>query len=78
MAELASSAIGYLLGLGCKVKEEIKNKDKPFNESIQEVTSLLTEGVHERVLIGYALLLWFTDKVELHTNMQLALVGSIN
>ena len=63
MAEAASAVMGLLIGLGQRLKADIKDDNKPLQQYISEVATLLPSNVHERVLTGYGLLLWFTDKV---------------
>ena len=63
MADAASAAMGLLIGLGRRLVGDIRDGDKLLQRYISEVATLLPPYVHERVLTGYALLLWFTDKV---------------
>lgn len=63
MAEAASAAMGLFIGLGQRLRDDIRDAQKPLQQYISEVATLLPSSVHERVLTGYGLLLWFTDKV---------------
>ena len=63
MADAASAAMGLLIGLGRRLVGDIRDGENNLQHYISEVATLLPTNVHERVLTGYALLLWFTDKV---------------
>ena len=63
MADAASAAMGLLIGLERRFVGDIRDGEENLQHYINEVATPLPTNVHERVLTGYDLLLWFTDKV---------------
>ena len=63
MADAASEAMGLLIALERRLVGDIRDGEKNLQYYINDVATLLPTNVHERVLSGYDLLLWFIDKV---------------
>ena len=63
MATNSSGAIGFFLSLEQKFAEACKTENGGFEASVARTKEILPSTAHERAVLGYVLILWFSDQV---------------